>query len=97
MKIMGKVYGSATAHQCEGGNEDGRGLSIWDEFSHNSDKNINNVTGMLQVTITTGLKKTSDDERRWPKQLPLFHCLAENSARGQLERSIKKVLTSITE
>lgn len=46
---MGKkfLWGSATAsYQCEGAwNEDGRGLSIWDEFSHNSDKNINNVTG----------------------------------------------------
>lgn len=41
------LWGSATAsYQCEGAwNESGRGLTQWDEFSHNSDKNINNVTG----------------------------------------------------
>ena len=41
------LWGSATAsYQCEGAwNESGRGLTQWDEFSHNSDNNINNVTG----------------------------------------------------
>lgn len=41
------LWGSATAsYQCEGAwNEDGKGLSIWDVFSHESEKNINNVTG----------------------------------------------------
>ena len=41
------LWGSATAaYQCEGAwNEDGRGVTIWDEFSHNSPLNINHVTG----------------------------------------------------
>lgn len=41
------LWGSATAsYQCEGAwNVDGKGRSIWDDFSHNSPLNINNVTG----------------------------------------------------
>jgi len=41
------LWGSATAsYQCEGAwNEDGKGLSMWDVFSHESPLNINNVTG----------------------------------------------------
>lgn len=41
------LWGSATAsYQCEGAwNEGGRGLSVWDVFSHGSPLNINNVTG----------------------------------------------------
>jgi beta-glucosidase/6-phospho-beta-glucosidase/beta-galactosidase len=41
------LWGSATAsYQCEGAwNEDGKGISMWDVFSHGSPQNINNVTG----------------------------------------------------
>lgn len=41
------LWGSATAsYQCEGAwNEGGRGITQWDVFSHESDRNINNVTG----------------------------------------------------
>ncbi|TDW07531.1 glycosyl hydrolase family 1 [Breznakia blatticola] len=41
------LWGSATAaYQCEGAwNEDGRGLTQWDDFSHNSELNVNKVTG----------------------------------------------------
>ncbi len=41
------LWGSATAaYQCEGAwNEDGKGLSIWDDFSHYSPLNINHCTG----------------------------------------------------
>lgn len=41
------LWGSATAsYQCEGAwNEDGRGETQWDDFSHNSPLNINHVTG----------------------------------------------------
>lgn len=41
------LWGSATAaYQCEGAwNEDGRGPTQWDQFSHESPLNINHVTG----------------------------------------------------
>ena len=41
------VWGAATAsYQIEGGwNEDGKGPSIWDEFSHTPGKVRNNDTG----------------------------------------------------
>lgn len=41
------LWGSATAaYQCEGAwQEDGRGESQWDVFSHKSPRNINHVTG----------------------------------------------------
>lgn len=41
------LWGSATAaYQCEGAwNEDGRGVTIWDDFSHHSPLNINHVSG----------------------------------------------------
>ena len=41
------LWGSATAaYQCEGAwNLDGKGISQWDDFSHNSPLNINHVTG----------------------------------------------------
>ncbi|MCC8165167.1 MAG: glycoside hydrolase family 1 protein [Planctomycetes bacterium] len=41
------LWGTATAsYQCEGAwNEDGKGLSVWDVFSHESPLNINHVTG----------------------------------------------------
>ncbi len=41
------LWGSGTAaYQCEGGwNSGGRGVTQWDDFSHNSKMNINNVTG----------------------------------------------------
>ncbi|MEA4875679.1 MAG: glycoside hydrolase family 1 protein [Anaerorhabdus sp.] len=47
MKNKNFLWGSATAsYQCEGAwNEDGRGETQWDDFSHNSPLNINSVTG----------------------------------------------------
>lgn len=41
------LWGSATAaYQCEGGwNEGSRGETQWDDFSHNSPLNVNQVTG----------------------------------------------------
>src|SRR5262245_35113558 len=43
----GFLWGSATAsYQVEGAvNEDGRGPSIWDTFSHTAGKTVNNATG----------------------------------------------------
>lgn len=47
MKEHTFLWGSATAsYQCEGAWKEGnKGLSYWDEFSHHSEFNINNVTG----------------------------------------------------
>src|SRR5262249_47021654 len=44
---QGFLWGSATAsYQVEGAvNEDGRGPSIWDTFSHTAGKVVNNATG----------------------------------------------------
>ncbi|NCB32933.1 MAG: glycoside hydrolase family 1 protein [Erysipelotrichia bacterium] len=67
------LWGSATAsYQCEGAwNEDGRGLSIWDDFSHNSELNVNHVDGDV----------ASDHYHRFREDLSMLKEGGQNSYR----------------
>lgn len=60
----GFVWGAATAaYQIEGGvNEDGRGESIWDRFSHTPGKTVGGDTGDLAC----------DHYHRWPEDIALL-------------------------
>ncbi len=57
----GFIFGAATAaYQIEGGwNEEGRGLSIWDTYSHTPGKIENGDTGDVAADHSTGTKKMS--------------------------------------
>jgi len=63
----GFIWGSATAaYQIEGAwNEDGKGLSIWDTFSHTAGKIYQGNTG----------DKTVDHYHRWPEDVQIMASL----------------------
>lgn len=67
------LWGTATAaYQCEGAfDEDGRGMTQWDDFSHNSELNINNVSGDI----------ASDFYHRFEKDIKLMAEGKQNSYR----------------
>lgn len=70
------LWGSATAsYQCEGAwDEDGKGLSMWDVFSHESQLNINQVTGDI----------ASDHYHRYEEDFKLMAEGGQNSYRFSL-------------
>ena len=67
------LWGSATAaYQCEGAwNEGGRGLTQWDVFSHESDRNLNHVTG----------DTASDFYHHYEEDIRMLHESNQNSYR----------------
>ena len=69
----GFVWGTATAaYQIEGAaNEDGRGESIWDRFSHTPGKVTNGDTGDVAV----------DHYHRWPQDVQIMTRLGVNAYR----------------
>jgi beta-glucosidase/6-phospho-beta-glucosidase/beta-galactosidase len=70
------LWGSATAsYQCEGAwDEDGKGISMWDVFSHESPGNINHVTGDV----------ASDHYHRYEEDFRMMAESSQNSYRFSL-------------
>jgi beta-glucosidase len=70
------LWGTATcSYQIEGGvNEDGRGESIWDVFSHTPGKTLNGDTGDVAC----------DHYHRWPEDLALMKSLGFKAYRFSL-------------
>lgn len=70
------LWGSATAsYQCEGAwDEGGKGLSMWDVFSHESPLNINHVTGDV----------ASDHYHRYEEDFAMMEAGRQNSYRFSL-------------
>ncbi len=73
------VWGAATAaYQIEGAvNEDGRGPSIWDRFSHTTGKIRDGETGDI----------TCDHYHRWPEDIVLMRELGVNAYRFSISWS----------
>lgn len=69
----GFLWGTATAaYQIEGGwNEDGRGLSIWDTYSHTPGRIADGTNGDV----------TCDHYHRWPEDIALMRELGLNAYR----------------
>jgi beta-glucosidase len=70
------LWGSATAsYQVEGAwNEDGRGLTVWDSFSHTAGKTANGETGDV----------ADDNYHRFEEDIQLIKALGLNSYRFSL-------------
>jgi len=73
----------AAAYQIEGAwNEDGKGLSIWDAFSHTPGKVMNNDTGDVAFDYYHRFRGgRSADEAAGAEGLPLLHFLAPAAAK----------------
>lgn len=92
------VWGAATAaYQVEGAvQEDGRGLSIWDTFSHTPGKTRNGDTGDIAC----------DSYHRWAEDIALlkemhlkayrFSIAGRASSRRARDQSIRQVLPGMT-
>ena len=80
----GFLWGCATAaYQIEGrANEDGRGASIWDTFSHTPGKVHNNETGDVADDDYHHYRGHRTLALAWGEDLPLFRLVAEDFSSG---------------
>ena len=86
------IWGTATAsYQIEGAvDEDGRGASIWDTFSHTPGKVKNGDTGdIADDHYHRWRRRHSIDEEPEHQRLPAFDCLAAHFPAGARQRSTK--------